>query len=413
MKRGTAGLIWLGVVGAGIAAFVGASEYIEHRVIDEAAARGVTLSIGHTRWLSDGIHFESVVATTVQIPNARITIRDLAVNWSFSQVVVNGGEVAIDGPVTPPNPVAKDNPVPPTSGPSSVHVQSAHILWTHAFGDASVDFANVNGDIPLGPTFRETFTWTTDISVSYAGRSMGPFSAEFSHLNGEETLQLFADPADHASENLTVSNVGIPGPRTYELTVNERPLSKIGIPLDLFGINVAGDPKIHLHIVDHIERPPSASRLQGNGLFDLVTDPIAIPGLPAPAPITIDVAWSGNPDQAVPIHDSSLQVDPFHGPITGTISRPEGSIVLDLSFASQAVPCSKFAAAQNPLGSLLGGSPLAAAVASMTGAQGTVTGDVKLAGSVQFDSRNPGARKATFAPVTTCGLSISLGSGGK
>ncbi|MEO7109311.1 MAG: hypothetical protein ABI183_02640 [Polyangiaceae bacterium] len=406
-------IVSLGFVALGCAAFIAVPAYLQHRAINEAAEHGITLGIERTRITVDGAHFEGLTATTVQIPNAKIHIDEIAVGWSGTTAIATGMQVTADGPITPPNAAAVDNLIQKQSaGPTTLRVRSAHILWTHAFGDASVEFANVDGDLALGPTFRETFAWTTDISVAYAGRTIGPFSAELTHLNGEETLQLFADPADHASENLTISNVGVPGPRTYELLVDQRPLSKLGIPLDLFGINIAGDPKIHLHIVDHIERPPSASRLQGNGSFDLVTDPIALPGLPAPAPVTIDVAWSGNPDQAVPVHDSSLQIDPFHGPIIGTISRPEGGIVLDLSFASQAVPCSKFGA-QNPLQSLLGGSALGAAVASMTGAQGTVTGDVKLAGSVQFDSTNPGARRATFAPVTNCGISISLGSGGK
>jgi hypothetical protein len=414
MKRGRGTLIWLGIVGAGIAAFVGASEYIDHRAVSEAAAHGVTLSIGHTRWLSDGIHFESVVATTVQIPNARIGINDLAVSWSFSQVVANGCEVTIDGPVTSPNPVAKDNAVPATSGPSAIHVQDAHILWTHAFGDATIEFTNATGDLPLAPTFRNAgVTWTTDVAVTARGQKFGPFSAEFEH-GQEENLTVHLNPANRDAATIRLSMIGSPSSRV-EVSITGQPLSQLGIPTSALGFQLATDPKISLRLNDEVDRPAGAAP-HANGSVDFGTDPIALPGLPEPAPIALSMNWSGNPDQPIPLNadprvtGSSLTIGPFHGPVTGSISRPDNALVLDLAFNSAPVPCSKFSSG-DPLKNLLGNSAFGA-MAAMAGAKSTVTGDVKLSGSVQFDSRNPGARKVSLTPVTTCGASISLESGG-
>jgi hypothetical protein len=415
MKRGTAGLIWLGVVGTGIAAFVGASEYIDHRAISEAAAHGVTLSIGQTHWLSDGIHFESVAATTVQIPNAHIVINDLTVNWSFSEVVANGCDVTIDGPVTAPNLVGKENPVPAPSGPSAIHVQSAHILWTHAFGDTTLEFTNATGDLPLAPTFRNAgVTWTTDVAVTVRGQKFGPFSAEFEH-GQEENLTVHLDPADRDAATIRVSMIGSPSSHV-EVNIAGRPLSKLGIPTSAFGFQLASDPKISLRLNDEVDRPTGAAP-HANGSVDFGTDPIALPGLPEPAPVALSMNWSGNADQPIPLNadprvtGSSLTIGPFHGPITGSISRRDNALVLDLAFNSLPVPCSKFSPG-DPLKNLLGNSAFGA-MAAMAGATSTVTGDVKLSGSVQFDSRNPQARKVLFTPVTTCGASISLGSGEK
>ncbi len=401
----------LAIVALGCAAVIALPAYIQHRAIEEAAAHGISLTIDHTRLGFDGVHLEGVSATTVQIPNAKVHADEVTSTWDASSVVVDGGEVTIDGPVTLPNTSAPDNPIPAsTAGPTTIHVQSAHISWTHVVGDTAVDLANVTGDFALAPHPGTTFDVSSNASLIYAARTIGPFSTQLSRdVNGDHARVAF-DPANPNADTLSIDHAPTTGLERYEWTSDARPLSKLGIPLDLLGITVNGDPSVQLHVLDSVTRPANGAP-RGNGTLSITTPAIQLPQVPDPAPGSIDLSWSGNPDQPMPVTGGRFSAGPFSGAITGSIMRPVGAVAVDLAVTSNAVPCSKFTAS-DPLGSLLGGTSFGA-IAAMTGAKSNVTGDVKLTGSAQFDSRNPGARRVSLAPTTTCGLSISLGSGEK
>lgn len=410
MRKGVL-IAGLGVVALGCAAFVAVPAYIQHRAIEEAASRGVVLTIDRTRIGTDGVHLEGVAATTVQIPNAKISANEVNATWDASSVVVIGAEVTIDGPITPPNVSAADKPTSVSSaGPSSIHVQSAHISWTHVAGDTSLDLANVNGDFSLVPRLGDAFTCSSDVSASYAQQKIGPFPSQFSRDTNGDHLRVAFDPTNPNAETLVVDRAPSTGLARYEWTSDARPLSKIGIPLDLLGVNVAGDPTVQIHFLDSLTRP-TAGTPSANGTLAITTGPMTIPGLPAPAAGAVAFSWSGNPDESMPVSAGKFSVGPFTGPITGTIVRPVGAISVSLEAVSNSVPCSTFSSG-DPLKNLLGSSAFGA-MAALAGAQSNVTGDVKLSGSVQFDSRNPGSRHVSFAPVSTCGVSISLGTGGK
>ncbi|MEO8878234.1 MAG: hypothetical protein ABI461_21755, partial [Polyangiaceae bacterium] len=196
------------IVGLGLVAVLGAGvialpAYIQHRAIAEAAARGVTLAIEHTRLAFDGIHFEGIAATTVRVPNARIHADEVSATWDGAAVVATGGDVTIDGPITPPNESSEENPVPnAVGGPTSVHVQSAHISWTHCTGDATLDIKNVSGDFSLAPHIGDSFTWQGDTSVVWNSSTVGPLATQVTRDAKGDHARLSLDPANPAAETL-------------------------------------------------------------------------------------------------------------------------------------------------------------------------------------------------------------------
>jgi hypothetical protein len=409
------------LIPVGIALTLGAAyfcglAYVKHRAIQEAANHGVTLGIERVRFGVDGIHLENVTATSVQLASTTVHIDEIAASYDAENVSANGVEAKADGPIKPAN-GSSDQPLTDgQGGPNVIHVRAAHFVWTHVFGDASLELTNANGDLPLaqGPRGPLDVTWTTDVTATFQNKKFGPFSAEF-ELGQERTLTVFLDPSDHDDAFVRVSHFGDANLH-YEAHITSRPLSKIGIPTSALGVQVAGDPNISLRLNDEVDRA-RASGPYASGSIDFRTDPIALPGLKQPGAIALSMNWSGNPDQPMPLNadpkitGSSLSVGPFKGPVTGTISRPDGAVVLDLAFVSQPVPCSQFSSG-NALLDLIGSEPVGG-LTSLMGAKAQVTGDVKLSGSVQFDSRNPASRHVSFTPVTTCGFSISLGTDGK
>jgi hypothetical protein len=250
----------------------------------------------------------------------------------------------------------------------------------------------------------------TNASLTWNGRKLGPFTTQLSRDTNGDHVRVAIDPADPAGDTFAVDHAAGRGLTRYEWVVNKRPLSKIGVPLDLLGFKVAGDPDIQLHVIDSVTRPQNGPA-QGSGLVALSTGAIQLPSLQDPVTTSINLSWTGNPDGAMPLSDGRFAVGPFSGPITGTVTRPEGAIAVNLTVASNSVPCAQFAT-KDPVTSLLPGSPFGA-MAAMTGMKSTVVGDIKIAGSVQFDSRNPAVRQLSVAPTNTCSLSISLGSGSK
>jgi hypothetical protein len=408
-------IIPIGAVVALGAAYVGGLAYVKHRAVEEASNHGVTLGIGRVRFALDGIHLEDIDATSVQLTSTKVHADEIVASWNAEDVSAIGVDVSADGHITPPTAPTDNMIADGNRGPSVIHVQNAHMSWTHAFGDANVELTSLSGDFPLDPTLRNAdVTWTTDVTVTYNGRKFGPFSAEFKHGH-EEDVTVNLDPKAHDGAVLRIGNLAST-PRIVDFTIAGRPLSEIGIPTSAFGFQIASDPKITLHLNDAVDRSPGGAP-HATGSVDFSTDPIALPGLPQPGAIALSMNWSGNPDQPMPLSadpkvaGSSLRIGPFKGPVTGTVTRPDGAVVLDLAFVSQPVPCSQFSSG-DPLQNMLGGSAFGS-IAALAGAQSQVTGDVKLTGSVQFDSRNAGAPKISLSPVTTCGVSISLGSGGK
>ena len=395
------------VVLAGVAV-IALPSYVQHRAIAEAAARGITLTIDHTRLGFDGIALEGVGATTARMPNAHIHVDEIDASWDSSPVIANGVEVTGDGPVTPPNAIAEDQPVPSTaSGPTAVHVQSAHIAWTHFAGDATLDVKNLSGDFSLVPHVGDAFAWVGTVAVAWNGSTIGPLATQVARDEKGDHARISMDPADPASETFSIDHDAVS--TRYELVVVKRAVSKLGMPVGQLGIALAGDPVISLHVVDAVTRP-AAGPATATGLLSFSSDAISLPQVPQPVSASVDMSWQGNPDQRMPVTGGKFRGGPFDGAITGSVSRPVTAVAVDLAFASNTVPCSQFAASDPA--TMLGGTSFGA-FAAMAGVKSAVVGDVKIAGSAHFDSRNPASHQVSFTPTSTCGVSISLGSGAK
>ncbi|MEO8876845.1 MAG: hypothetical protein ABI461_14725, partial [Polyangiaceae bacterium] len=333
---------------------------------------------------------------------------EVSATWDGAAVVATGGDVTIDGPITPPNESAEENPVPSVvGGPTSVHVQSAHISWTHCAGDASLDIKNVSGDFSLAPHIGDSFTWQGDTSVVWNNSTVGPLATQVTRDAKGDHARLSLDPANPAAETLGIDRDATSA--RYEWIIQKRAVSKIGVPPAMLGFAPAGDPLVSLHVVDSVSRPTSGAPT-ASGLLSLSSDAVTLPQVPDPVSASVDISWQGDPDSTMPVSGGKFTAGPFVGTITGTISRPAFGAAVDLAFSSNTVPCSKFASADPA--TMLGG-PSFGALAAMAGVKSAVVGDVKIAGNVRFDSRNPAIHEVSFAPSTTCGVSISLGSGSK
>ena len=406
------GVLVIALVGA---AAVAAPAYVQHRVVEEAAARGVTLVVHDTRLGLDGIRLDTVIATTARVPNARLRANEIFASWDASDVRMSGGELTLDGPITPPaGAAAEENPVP-AAGPTSIHVDSTHIVWTHILGAANVDIAGVSGIFALAPNLGDTFDVQGNTTVAAAGVTMGPFQSRISRDLAGAHARVALDPADTMANVLSLDKNG--ETLRTEWVVQKRATSKLGIPLAALGIQLASDPIVDLHIVDSVTRPANGAAT-ANGSFSFATDSITLPQQKSPMAASISLSWNGNADAKMPIDAGKFQVGPFDGTVTGTITRPIAGFAVDLAVTSNLVPCDKFVAGDvtslvngaigGGLGGALGGT-VADMLANAGGVQTKVLGNVKIAGNIRFDSQNPGARELSVVPQNDCHVQISAG----
>lgn len=399
------------LVALGGAAAIAAPAYVQHRVIEEAAARGIALTVHATRIGLDGAHLETIAATTARVPNARFRASEVFASWDASDVRMSGGELTLDGPITPPTGAAsEENPVP-AAGPTSVHVDSTRIVWTHVAGDASVDIGDVSGTFALAPHLGDSFDVQGNATLAAAGVTLGPFQSRISRDLAGEHVRVAVDPSDTMANVFSLDKNG--DTLRTEWVVQKRATSKLGIPLAALGVQLGSDPIVDLHVVDSVTRPANGTAT-ASGSFSFASDAITFPQQKNPMATSISLSWAGNADGKMPVDGGKFQAGPFDGTITGTVSRPRAGFAVDLAVASNTVPCDKFVAGDvaslvvGATGNGLGGA-LAGVLASAGGVQSKVLGNVKIAGNIRFDSRNPAAREMSVAPQNDCHLSISIG----
>lgn len=406
------GVLAVVVVAGGAAAVVCAPAYVQRRAIGEAAERGITLSIDHTRLSTSGIQFEGVGATSARTPNAKVTNAEIDASWDGTKVTMNGGEVTLDGVIAPAAVAPLDKPVP-TDAPGTVHVQNTHVVWSRFAGDAQIEIANLVGDVSLAPHLGDSYDLQGMASLKSGPIAVGPFLTHVSRDLGGEHFRTQLDPTD---PNANVFSFDRGGDTTrFEWTVKARRPSQLNLPLDAVGIGaVPADPVLDLHVVDSVTRPASGVGV-ASGLVSLATQPIAVPQLPAPVAVTVELSWKGDPASDMPISGGKAKADPFEGTITGTIRRPVHGVAVDLALTTTPVPCSQFASdplaiAKQVAGGGDLGNALLGALASSGAMKPAVTGSVTVSGRLVFDSENPAASKLSFSPSNSCGMSLSFGS---
>ena len=337
----------------GVAA-VAAPAYVQHRVVEEAAAHGVTLVVHDTRLGLDGIHLDTIVATAARVPNARLRANEIFASWDATDVRMSGGELTLDGPITPPTgAAAEENPVP-AAGPTSVHVDSTRIVWTHIAGDASADIGDVSGTIALAPHLGDSFDVQGNATLAAAGVTMGPFQSRISRDLAGAHARVALDPADTMANVISLDKNG--ETLRTEWVVQKRATSKLGIPLAAFGVQLASDPIIDLHVVDSVTRPANGVAT-ASGSFSFATDSITLPQQKDPMPASLSLSWKGNADAKMPVDAGKFHAGPFDGTVTGTVSRPLAGFAVDLAVLSNTVPCDKFASGDigSVVNSVIGG----------------------------------------------------------
>lgn len=416
----------LAVVALGAAAVVAAPAYVRHRVVEEAAARGIVLDVHDTRLGLDGIHLQGITATTARVPNARLRADDVFASWDASQVNVTNAELAIDGPITPPTGAAAEEQPVPADGPTKLHLESSRVSWTHVAGDVATSTDNVTGDFALAPHLGDTFDVQGAVSLTIGnGVTLGPFQGRLSRDLAGEHARLALDPSDANANVLAFDHDGATD--KTEWTVAKRPSSKLGIPLALLGIpDLNGDPVLDLHLVDVVTRPATGAST-ASGSLSFASDAITLPAQKDPSPASFSLTWKGDPDAKMPVDGGTFKAGPFTGTITGTVSRPLGAAAVDLAVASNSLPCSQFVKGDLqtvvtqsiqglPLGGLMSGLggkssfDLLKGLGAGSGVESGILGNVKIAGNLSFDSRNPKAAVLTVAPVNDCHLEIHAGT---
>ncbi|MGH7327183.1 MAG: hypothetical protein ACREJX_02420, partial [Polyangiaceae bacterium] len=198
-----------------------------------------------------------------------------------------------------------------------------------------------------------------------------------------------------------------------EWVVQKRATSKLGIPLAAFGIRLASDPVVDLHVVDSVTRPANGAAT-ASGSFSFASDAIMLPQQKDPMPASVSLSWKGNADAKMPVDGGSFHAGLFDGTVTGTVSRPRAGFAVDLAILSNTVSCDKFASGDigTLVNGLVGGSfggSVAGMLANAGGVQSKMLGNVKIVGNIRFDSQNPAAREMSVTPQNDCHVSISMG----
>jgi serine/threonine-protein kinase len=426
---GAAGLVIVGlfVFVAGLLLIPG---YAKRRAIATAAARGVSLTIDDAAGGFGGITFQGVTAIVPDVPGARATIAELEIELRWlrpERATLRGAELSLDGPFSKTLAIATlwyrghDTEETREGAPRvRVVVPSAHVLWSHAFGeDGQIDAANVTGELTptvstrIGDEFQ--FTTSTLTLKSKAG-TFGPWRVDFDRDPDALNARIAFDPPVPDGPSALVTRMTT-GKTSIEVNVPRSPLVRIGIPLAVLSDfrHVPDQAEIKLHYVQTPDGRTDATLT--TTLFGLRMPPFA-------GPVDVKVAGSvaGSASGPLDLQGGVLSVGPVRATLAGPVVIAD-SVRATLAWKATPIPCAQLLPKSdhaandlaNQLGALgAGGGDLTSMgldVTALAQAAGLarVGGNLSASGTLVFDSSDLAGTAFAASGKNSCGISLFAG----
>jgi hypothetical protein len=419
---GVAGLLVFG------AALFSIPWYAKERVIATAAARGISVTIDDATGGFSGVTFHGVTASVPEVPGARAAISDLEVELRGlepEKATLGHAEVSLDGPPSKTLALAalwyahhqgsardarSDNGV-------RVVVPSAHLVWSHAFGeDGKIEAADIAGDLAPATSNRigDEFQFTTSklIVTSNAG-AIGPWRIDLERDPDALHARIAFDPPVPDGPSAMITRMTT-GKISVDVNIPRSPLDRIGIPPSALAKfhHVPDQAEVKMRYTHTLDDRVDASLMAT--IFG-----IHVPPFTGPVDVKISGALAGSASGPLDLQGGTLTVGPVHAAVLGPVLLQDG-VRATLTWKTVPIPCaqllpkSEHAATDlaGQLGALgAGGGDLTALGIDVTAlAQSAglarVSGSLSESGTLVFDSNDLSGMTFAATGKNSCGISL-------
>ncbi len=421
-----AGAIAIGFLAAGVAR-VSIPGYAKRRAIAAAAARGVSVTIDDATGGFGSVTFHGVAASVLDVPGTRATASELEIELRWlrpERATLRHAEVSIDGAFSRTLALATlwfeghgaRGSAEDGEGVRVV-VPSAHVLWSHAFGeDGEIEAAEVTGDLVPAASARvgDEFQLTTSkLTLRSKAGAIGPWRVDLERDVDALNARIAFDPPVPDGPRARVTRMRT-GKTSIDVNVPRSPLYRIGLPPAVLAHfhEVPDQAELALHYVrtpdDRVDAGFAAT------LFGFHAPPFA-------GPVDVKIAGSvaGGAPGPLELQGGTL----FIGPVRATLAGPvvfADSVRGTLTWKAAPIPCAQLLPRSDhaatdleaQLGALgAGRADLASAGIDVTAlAQSIglarVSGNLAASGTFVFDSSDPSATAFTATGKNSCGISL-------
>ena len=387
--------------------------YIKKRIVEDAQARGVTVQLDQVAVGWGKARADKVTATFPSMPQIHLQAAQLLVTLdglSPRELDLVGLTVDVTGPAADVSKAVDTF----QSGPGAaggaggagivrVGIKDATIHWLGLFGpETSITIEGVSGNVRGADVDLDG----AKAQLVFHTSTFGPYRFGFKRAAGIDTITVKAPKEDVRYELV----LGPDGKRTTKLTVPRSGAKDLGIPTEALGL--VADEKSSLEV--HLEHTVQAGKVDGH--LALVADNVYLGHSLSPTSVQLDFGYAGpaeGPDAIWTLHDGTLKAGPFSGNVRGTLAPVPAGLLAHLEYLSGLMTCGDAvkSAADSALAPALGSAAAAttSALAQLFGMDKAVQGSVKLEGTLDADTRNLSAAKATFHTTGDCTLSFLPG----
>jgi hypothetical protein len=393
--------------------------YVRRRCIDEAADRGISLSIDSVEIHVDGFLLVGVGATLAEVPGAGVRAPEVRVQTSGlrPQVIrVRGAELTLDGDFRHVAAAfgkwkaSLERAAPGAWGTATVALEGSRAVWQGIIGEnAKVEADDLHLHVTWPAYGPEVHVRSDRVLLGVPGGTLGPWRIDIDRvpegpLVGDgppravsSRVRLALDPG--VPDSSTVLVVGDDDRSTsVDVSVPRSPLGRLGVPPQLIGLR-GKDLQVEATAHYGALGPNRAEASTKGGLHG-----IEAPGIPLPLDVTWEGAASGSPQGGLDLKNARLAVGPLAGAMTGMLKVFSDGFRLDLAWIANPAPCKAFDTA------LGAGTPLdigfqlrkLAEAAGLT----KIEGEVRARAALTFDSRDLGATRLDFTPEANCQVAL-------
>jgi hypothetical protein len=384
----------------------GLPRYVRAACIEQARSHGITMTIDEVGVEASRYRLTGVAMTAQDVPGARLSAPEVEVETSWFQprkINARGIELSFEGRWEAMAAAfdkwgASDHGFRGSSWAALAPIiaDGSRVVWRGPIGEsARIEAAGVHADISWRELGTVVHASSDNVSVVVPGASLGPWRVDVDRAPDASRTCVALDPG--VPNVCTVLVVGTPQAITaVDVSLPRSPIGRLGIPLGLLGLT-GKDLQLDTTLHYAARGPSRADASVKGGLHG-----IEAPGVPRAFDVAWDASASGDPSTGMDVKQSRLAVGPLVGGVRGTLKRFDDGFRVDLAWQAGPVPCAAFDA---PLGP---GQPfdIAYELRKLADAAGLtkLTGDVKAAAALAFDSRDLGATTFQFKPEARCSL---------
>lgn len=388
----------LGVVVAIVVAGVLAAPAVAKvRITRAAAARGLDLEIERAKVSFSGIELERVHATGAGLPLKTATAERVHISFS-GNMGIEGLQVSMLG-AAKDLPAALDRLGADSAGTYELEATGVQIEWREPFGKGTILETH---DCRFGLAHQEGVSevrglrlYSADLTLRAPQGKAGPFTLNIDESEARRRARLVFEPGKLEGPNVFLILGGTTATTHVNARIPRTTLSALRVPAPFVGLPAGVDPTLEVNAGVSFEPD---GRVRGEG--KAMVAGLALAGNRAKTPLELDFSLVGNSGKPVEISRGVATYGPITGTFGGQFTRDP--VRGELRFASRALPCRSFVAAE-ARASLGAAGALAAELFNNVV---PVTGAVNVKGTVAFDPLELGAAKVSFDVKDTCGVAL-------